>query len=479
MGRDRRTRARADRLAARGTRGRSPSAGGGAAPPSARQLAARVLVRVDQDGAYAAAALDAEFGRYPQLQSRDRALATELVYGCLRSRGALLSRLRRYASRGIGEDDRLLTAHLLVAAYQLLVLERVPHFATVNSAVELVSRERGRRVGGFVNAVLRRLASSGERLDWADAVLESTPTWLRDRLEAAVGSDEAHALLGLCRASAEPGGGSRQDPPAVAVRVIPDRALPDWMRDAPPGRVVADARLLRRLGNPRQREGWAEGAFVVQEEGAQAVAHALGARPGERVLDACAGRGQKSSLLAQQLGRGGTLWSADLYASKLRSLEEEFERLRLSAPQTAAVDWTTGVGPVPGGFDRVLVDAPCSGVGTLRRRPDLVGRLGPEDPQRLGELAAQITRQAASRLRSGGRLVFAVCSVLPEECEHIVSALDDILQPVPFDAPTLVRPPPGCPDCESAVQPGATSFRLLPRRHGTDGYFVASFIVRH
>jgi len=479
LGRDRGTRARADRLAARGARDRSPSRGGGSTPPSARQIAARVLLRVDQDGAFAAAALDAELGRYPQLQVRERALATELVYGCLRLRAALLDRLQRCASRGIDESDRLVTAHLLVAAYQLLVLERVPQFATVNAAVELVIRERGRRVGGFVNAVLRRLSSSGERLDWSDAVLESTPAWLRDRLERAVGADEAHALLGLSAAQSETEAAPRPEPPAMAVRVIPDRPLPEWLRDSPTGRVLKDTRLLRRLGDPRHREGWAEGAFVVQEDGAQVVALALGARPGERVLDACAGRGQKSSLLARELSASGVLWSVDLYAGKLRALEEEFGRLGLPAPQTAAVDWTAGVGPVPGGFDRVLVDAPCSGVGTLRRRPDLVSRLGFEDPERLGELAARIARQAATRLRSGGRLVFAVCSVLPEECERVVAALDDVLQPVPFDAPALTNLDPSCPDRPPAVEPGATSFRLLPLRHGTDGYFVASFVRRH
>ena len=447
-------------------------------PPSARQIAARVLVRVDQDAAYAVAALDAELGRYPQLDIRERALATELVYGCLRSRVVLLDRLRRHASRGIDESDRLVTAHLLVAAYQLLVLERVPEFAIVSSAVELVARERGRRVGGFVNAVLRRLAGSGERLEWSAAVWESTPAWLRDRLEQAVGSPEAHALLGSCPAQAEMGSAPRPEPPAVGVRVVPDRPLPDWLRDAPSGQVLKDARLLRRLGNPRQREGWAEGAFVVQEEGAQVVALALGARPGERVLDACAGRGQKSSLLAWQVGTSGALWSVDLYSAKLRALREEFGRLGLPAPETAEVDWTIGVGPVPDGFDRVLVDAPCSGVGTLRRRPDLVSRLGPEDPERLGGLAAQIARQAATRLRSGGRLVFAVCSVLPEECERVAEALADVLQPAPFDAPALTAPDPSCPNRQPAVEPGATSFRLLPLRHGTDGYFVASFVKR-
>jgi 16S rRNA (cytosine967-C5)-methyltransferase len=155
-----------------------------------------------------------------------------------------------------------------------------------------------------------------------------------------------------------------------------------------------------------------------------------------------------------------------LYAAKLRALAAEFERLGLSPPHTAAVDWTVGPGPVPGEFDRVLIDAPCTGVGTLRRRPEIAARLGPEDPARLGQLAACILRRAAARARVGGCVIFAVCSILPEEAEAVVECVADVLTPAPFDAPEIER----------LCVPGATSFRLLPSEHGTDGYFVASFV---
>jgi 16S rRNA (cytosine967-C5)-methyltransferase len=204
---------------------------------------------------------------------------------------------------------------------------------------------------------------------------------------------------------------------------------------------------------------------VIQDEGAQVVSFALGARPGDRVLDACAGRGQKTSLLREQIGQTAELWAVDLYPEKLAILESEFRRLRLALPRTEAVDWTIGDGSVPTGFDRVLVDAPCTGTGTLRRRPEIARRLSPDDPARLGALAERILRRAAGRGKPGGKVVFAVCSVLPEEGEAVVGRVADVLAPAPFDAPEIAH----------IAAPSSTSFRLTPGKHGTDGFFVASF----
>jgi 16S rRNA (cytosine967-C5)-methyltransferase len=222
--------------------------------------------------------------------------------------------------------------------------------------------------------------------------------------------------------------------------------------------------VVRGEGDPRQKPGFAEGLFSVQEEGAQVVALALGARAGEKVLDACAGRGQKASLLAERVG-SGTLVASDLYPEKLEALAEELARLRLVPVETRAIDWSAGQGGLGADFDRVLVDAPCSGTGTLRRRPEILRRLKPEDPRRLAELAESILRSAASRARPGGTVLFAVCSVLREEGEDVVERVLDLLEPQPFDAPELPR----------ELVAGKTALRLLPGLHGTDGYFMACF----
>jgi 16S rRNA (cytosine967-C5)-methyltransferase len=442
LGRNRRASARTARLSER-------------AKPDARAIAARVLERVDKDRAYAAAALSADLERHPQLDARERALATELCYGVLRTRATLLKCLERQSQKGLGNVDPLTMAHLSIATYQLLFLDRIPAFAAVDSAVTQVRRSRGPGLAGFANAVLRRVASTRERPSRDEAVLESIPGWLLSRLTSALGEDEARALVGAGDAGVPP----------IGVRVVAERRAPEWLEQAERGRVSPLCRLVRAHGNPRRLPGYEEGAFVIQEEGAQLVTLALGARPGERVLDACAGRGQKTSLLVERVGRDGAVFATDCYPKKLALLETEFERLRLPLPTLHAVDWTVGPGPVPDHFDRVLVDAPCTGVGTGRRRPEIFGRLQPEDPERISGVAASILRNAALRARPGGRVVFAVCSVLPEECERVLAEVTDELEPAAFDAPELV----------GFLAPEQTSFRLLPGLHGTDGFFVASF----
>ena len=426
----------------------SPAADQAPRQPNARTIAAKVVQRVLIDEAFVAAALDAELRRHPQLDARERALATELSYGTMRTEPALRARLFVHAPKGVS-DERVLS-HLLVAAYQILLLDRVPAFAAVDAGVNGVKRERGPRVAGFANAVLRKLAKTGEKLSQAQALRECVPAWLWQDLVQSVGEEQALALI--------TGDASTGLRPRLGVEP------PEWLRELPHGQVSPLARLTRGEGDPRQKPGFAEGAFTVQEEGAQAIGLVLGVRAGDKVLDACAGRGQKATLIAERIGNG-KLVACDLYPEKLQALADEAARLGLPRIETQAVDWTVGQGGLPDDFDRVLVDAPCSGTGTLRRRPEILRRLKAEDPARLAELAESILRSAASRAKAGGTVVFAVCSVLERECEAVVARVADVLEPTPFDAPEL----------PAELVAGKTSLRLLPGLHGTDGYFMACF----
>jgi 16S rRNA (cytosine967-C5)-methyltransferase len=432
-----------------------------------------VLARVWRERSFASAALDAELARRG-LDPRDAGLATELVYGVLRTEGALEATLDALAARGDARlGDPLARAHLLMGAYSLAFLDRVPAFAAVSEAVSGVRDAAGARVASFANAILRKLASTietGGRPDLAEAIAASAPGWLRGALRRTLGRAGAEAYLaagpvpppiGLCLAAGE-------DRDAWVERLV--AAAPSASVEA--GRVSPRAVLVRGAGDVRRLPG-AGVAWIVQEEGAEVVALALGAREGERVLDACAGHGNKSWLLAQGVGAAGAVDAADLYAPKLADLARSPAGRDVRA--TYAVDWTMGAGEVPEGYDAVLVDAPCSGVGTLRRRPEIGLHRSAEDVTRLAAMQVAITRSAATRARDGGRLVFAVCSVLREEAEDVVARLVD-----PADEPGAPRLEPAAFDTEPAkgLATGGAALRLLPHVHGTDGYFVASFVVR-
>jgi 16S rRNA (cytosine967-C5)-methyltransferase len=434
----------------------------------ARGAAARVLVRVAKDRAFASATLEGELARAVQLEPRDRALATELVYGALRVEPWLLKEVGRFAPRGIDSVDAHVRAHLVIAAYQLY-FTRVPAFAAVSEAVGAVKTLRGPRMGAFANAVLRKVATRAETLDPAErdeAIVVSTPAWLREGLDRALTPEGAIAFL---KAGIEA--------PAVALRVEIATERDVWLeklRVAAPeatfdaGRISPRAILARGAGKPQSLPGWVTGDWTVQEEGSQLAALAVGARDGETVLDACAGRGNKTGVLARAVrteGATGAVDACDSGPSKLDRLREELARLHLAVRGAFAVDWTVGSGDVGGQYDRVLVDAPCTGVGTLRRRPEIGLRREVTDLAAKTRDQVAITSRAAEHVRPGGALVYVVCSVLREEAEDVVSAVLSArpeLTAAPFEAPEA-----------RAVSGDATSFRLLPHVHGTDGYFVA------
>ncbi len=422
-----------------------------------------MLVRVVRDEAFAAAALDAELSRAVQVDGRERALATEHVYGTLRVLPWIVAELDARARRPTRHLPWEARAALWVAVEQLMFM-RVPPFAAVDAAVSAVRRAADARVAGFANALLRRMAEARPKDEGeaealrVRAVYESCPAEVQDALVRALGEDGARRFLAETGAPPlglrvrEPGARAAQMARIAAAR--PDAELFE-------GRVSPLCILVRGAGKPQSLPGWAEGDLAVQEEGSQAIALAVDARPGESVLDACAGRGNKTGALAVA---GAAVDACDRDPRKLEALREELARLRVAPRNTFAVDWTVGSGGVTGSYDAVLVDAPCSGVGTLRRRPELLLRKREPLADRTRTQRA-ILERAASHVRPGGRLVYAVCSVLKEEAEAVVECLTGpSFEPAPLPA--------------VLGGGGTSSLRLLPYIHGTDGYFLATFRKR-
>ena len=281
--------------------------------------------------------------------------------------------------------------------------------------------KRGKRVAGFANAILRKVATDRPEMPRPPSSV-AIPPWLQDALRSSIGVEHADDLLRV---------GS--EAPSIDLRVRADLqrdAIADSIRAAQPDALIEPTQLshqglrISRAGDPRGLPGYEDGAFAVQEEGAQLIGLLSRAQPGERVLDACAGRGGKTAQLLEAVGESGCVVATDLHEHRLEQIGTELARLRLdpSRLETACVDWTVGKGGVQGDFDRVLVDAPCTGLGTLRRRPEILLRSGPEDAARMGETQRSILQNAASLVRPGGSLLYAVCSPLQAEGGGVVGA---------------------------------------------------------
>ena len=321
---------------------------------------------------------------------------------------------------------------------------------------------------GFTNAVLRKLAAEGRETDPAPL---SVPRWLGASLERALGAVGARDFLARSA-----------DRAPVAIRVRDASSRAEWL-----------TRLGELLGPDRVRAGaLSELAIVLepsgplaalpgfgvdwapQEEGSQVVALAVGARPGDEVLDACAGRGHKSAILGRAIEPGGAVDLADLHPKKLARAREDLAALGIRPRAAVAVDLAVGAGALGARYDRALVDAPCTGIGTLRRRPEILLRRREQDLVELPSLQAKILATVLDRVRPGGRVIYAVCSVLPEECEDVVACVLDgraDAERAPFDAPLAAR-------IASEGGGPAWCFRLTPHLHGTDGYFVASVVKK-
>lgn len=415
---------------------------------SPRGVATRVLYRVHAQGAWATPSLDAELTR-STCDARDAALATELVYGSLRA----LPRLDAAVDQHLHKKrlDPFVRAAMRVAAHQILHLSRVPARAAVHEAVTLVRGERGEPLARLTNAILRKVAQT--RPDEPSPPLRlDVPPWVRAAIERGLGARHTERFLD-----------TRPLPPPLGLRAVaaPRVEVAAAIRAARPAAEVAlldgsDAGLtVRGAGDPRSLPGFAEGHFMVQEAGSQLVAAALGAQPGERIADCCAGHGGKTLALLEAVGPKGHVTALDLYEEKLARIPAQLARLGMPRENLRLhpVDLSVGLGGLEPVFDRVLVDAPCSGLGTVHRRPELLLRLTPEDLPRLREQQGALLARAAGLVRPGGCLAYAVCSPTTEEGPDVAHALEAARPDLQRTQHTRIGPwLPGTPDAYQLIQ---------------------------
>lgn len=428
----------------------------------ARACALRVIRRVTEQGAYADRALAAEASG---LDPRDRALATALSYGAVQRMATLDHVAASLIDRALEQLDGPVRAVLRLGLYELLYLGGSADHAAVNESVELVKRARP-HAAGFVNAVLRRAAREGHALleglddhtpDSA-ALKHSVPRWLAVKWWDELGAETARALLSVVNRPAE-----------SALRVNPLVARPPQVAAALPVPSGPAPGLPEGLvlGGPFDAQGselWRQGAIQPQSRASMLVSRLLDPAPGQRVLDLCAAPGGKTTHLASLMADRGELVAVERHPGRASALERTLRRMRVSC---ARVDVRDAALPrADGPFERVLVDPPCSGLGTLQSRPDLRWRTNSDAIAELARLQARILAAGAAALSPGGALVYSVCTISREEGEGVVGAF--LREHPGFAAENLGREHP---ELRSAAD--GHHLQLLPHRDETDGFFIA------
>ena len=428
-----------------------------------RGVAQDVLVRVETTAAFADVLLARRLAG-TSLPAADRALATDLVYGTLAWQGRLDHHLAQLVHRPIAALDPPVRAALRLGLYQLLFLGGVADHAAVNESVELAKRS-SRGGASLVNAVLRRATREGpgivagldDRTPAAAALRHSMPAWVAERWWAELGGQRARALLQAINLPAE-----------SALRANTLRATREEVlsRLPVPGRAAADLPegiVLEAPFDVQASPLFEQGAVMPQARASMLVARLLDPQPGERVLDLCAAPGAKATHLAALMGGQGELVAVERHPGRAQALERTCARL---GAEHVRVEVRDAAEPRSGPqFQRVLVDPPCSGLGTVQSRPDIRWRASPASVDELAALQSRILDAAAATTAPGGTIAYSVCTISRAEGEGVVDAF--LARHDEFDADDL-----------GAVQPGwrlgdTRYLQSLPDRDGTDGFFIA------
>ena len=483
---------------------------------AARRIAFDVLRRVEAQGGFAADLLHQQLGK--TIKREDASLATELTLGVLRSQRLLDFLIQDQARRPVEDLDLEALLALRLGLYQMRYLTRVPPSAAVNESVELVKQSRKRSAAGLVNAVLRGLLRRGPRVNVEEllsgdcspaerlGILHSHPTWMVERWMARTGEEATTALLAANNRPARSTccvHGDLHDPAELA-------RVEESLRAA--GIVTQPARWLASTlyvhgGNVVATEAYQRGWISLQDEASQMVPLLLDVRPGQSVLDLCAAPGGKTVQLIGAAGGGQYVVAADLHLHRLLVVREHLARLGIQDLRMVALDAEMPLpfkGTLGGTFDRVLVDAPCSGTGTLDRNPEIRWRLKPEDLPALRAKQTALLAHALEHLAPGGRLIYSTCSLEPEENEEVLdAALEQVEKGAPEGGPAgSARAGRGgyrrvwgaSSSATSSAKSGAAIlapflvagarveelfdaegvFRTLPHVHGTNGFFATA-----
>jgi len=433
----------------------------------AREVAMLTLNACQRQGGWSDGVLKKQLAA-AGLDSRDAALATQLCFGVLQNQMLLDFYLSKFSNIALKRMEGKVVQVLRLGAYQMLFLDKIPHSAAVNSAVSMVKTHcKNPRAASMVNGILRSLERSLTSLptipkdDTAAylSTLYSHPEWLVKEFLLSLGTEEAASLLAA---------DNSQPPTAVMVNTTKTTAeeltaaLESQQVEVQPHPWLDNCLLLSRTGDLERLEAFRQGLFYVQDPASRLAIKAAGAQPGMKALDCCAAPGGKSFAMAIQMENRGEITSCDLHPHKKKLIQAGAQRLGLGIITPMTADGKTFKPEWENAFDLVLVDAPCSGLGVIRKKPDIRYK-DPEPLMELPAIQAAILDNAARYVRPGGVLLYSTCTVLERENEGVARAFLENHHDYKAEAFIL----PGI-----IGEVGSGMITLWPHRHGTDGFFI-------
>jgi 16S rRNA (cytosine967-C5)-methyltransferase len=438
----------------------------------AREAALKILVEINEKGAYSNIALNKYFSS-AELADIDRAFVSELVYGTVKWKLTLDRVIAAYSNIKMGKLSVWILNILRLGAYQILYMTRVPHSAACNESVKLARRYGHKASAGFVNAVLRNIARYGagkvlpqKEQDPAEylSARYSYPKWMVEKYIGLFGAEFAEALLDAGNSMPE------LTVRANTLRITPEELVKELRNegaDASPGRYVREAIVLKSNTGISDLNAFRSGLFQVQDESSMLPALVLAPEPGELVLDACSAPGGKATHMAQLMQNKGTIIARDVHEHKLKLIDSAAARLGINIIKSRIHDSTLPDLAHEKAFDRILLDAPCMGFGIIRRKPDIKWARQEKDIESITQLQKTLIKAVSESLKPGGTLVYSTCSVLPQENEMVVRDFLDNNKDFIADDITPYLPP------ELAARASGCALQLYPNRDGIDGFFIA------
>jgi len=438
----------------------------------ARETALKILYEINEKGAYSNIALNKYLSSH-ELSERDRAFITELVYGVVKWK---LTLDRTVAACSDIKMERLspwIKNILRIGTYQLLFLTKVPPSAAVNESVKLARRYGHNASAGYVNAVLRNIAGGGGKDIVPDRAVDpvgylsvrySYPKWIADKFMELFGEEFAESLLEA---------GNRVPDLTVRANTLKTsaeglvNALKNEGVEASPGRYVSDAVIIKSQVSVTRLKAFRNGLFQVQDESSMLPTAVLAPQPGEKVLDACSAPGGKATHMAQMMQNKGLITAMDIHEHKLKLIEDAAGRLGTDIIRTELHDAAIPVPQHEGAYDRVLLDAPCSGLGIIRRKPDIKWARENRDIGSITGLQRRLIDSVSKAVKPGGVMVYSTCTLLPEENECIVRDFLNNNDEFYEDDITAYLPPGLAKHARGGM------IQVYPNRDGIDGFFVA------